>query len=241
MPFYCTLTESCFKGIKPEFFANNSNMTILFDFFSLFVCSDKLTSEFETFTVDYVFVNESYTLAPHFWWIIKGYKKFPHLSRLAARICQATASASVTERYWSALDFCFSKGRLNMSDTHIDIVIGDYSNLPLLNQEARDLNFTQFKMSMEEDINHCYIQANIWSEVRTSTERSLSAEDELVDKGDESLDVDLREVIEEVHVQSLISDITKENPVHLVVASDEDDANVVQILNYPPKKTSRNT
>ncbi|KAL0214790.1 hypothetical protein P9112_006974 [Eukaryota sp. TZLM1-RC] len=163
--FIIRMLNPALRSYNRDFFNDTDCMQIMFDFFHKFACqSTVLHSEFLIYSENYDYLEESESFPPHQWWFMFGAKIYPTLAALAVRLCGVTASASITERNWSAYDFQLTKRRLSLSEPVLDNIMSIYFNNPLLEQENVLLTMDCLSELLYKDHKATIEKMNLWAD-----------------------------------------------------------------------------
>ncbi|KAL0206712.1 hypothetical protein P9112_002019 [Eukaryota sp. TZLM1-RC] len=82
-----------------------------------------------------------------------------------------------------------------MSNQHLEDMMLIHFNMPLLEKKPVKINLSQIKEVWKQHPTDCYTSALQWAEEKAAIINEV--EDDVVDKEDECLDVDLRDIYDE--------------------------------------------
>ncbi|KAL0221623.1 hypothetical protein RCL1_001477 [Eukaryota sp. TZLM3-RCL] len=182
-----------------ELFANPAVTEIVRSFFNRWPqFSNNLNSEFNVFMDDLSYlVKEAEEMSPHHWWMEKAHIKFPNLCHIAAKVTQNSASASMTERNWSVMDYQVGCRRGSLTAENLDAIVDISFNYKALQKEKNYFTTTKLKEVMEANEHDTFLE--YWCEQRANIDERTVENDAITEVGDE-IDCDLVDLSEKVEI-----------------------------------------
>ncbi|KAL0249134.1 hypothetical protein GEMRC1_004367 [Eukaryota sp. GEM-RC1] len=192
-----------------QFFGNVELIQPVLKLFEKFPESKKnLEDEFRLYrNKPLLLATEAVNMPPHQWWAEAAYQYFPTLSIVAARITQASGSASMTERNWSFLDYQLDKRRLRLSNDSIDALLSVQFNFPALSKDENVMTYQKLTQCFDQPKGEASKLNQAWCNTRAEIDQVLMDNDAIQVLGDEIEDFDLSHVEEDIVNCDIIEEV----------------------------------
>ncbi|KAL0252030.1 hypothetical protein GEMRC1_001242 [Eukaryota sp. GEM-RC1] len=172
------LLNPALRKYNSNFVNDPELMRPLKEFFKKFgTFSKTLSDEFDLFSIEDVFEEESFVKPPHQWWYSNGVDEYPTLSLVARRVTQASSSASITEQYWSALDFQLTDRRMSLTESNLELIMNVYFNTTLLSREPSLTSMKDLNSILEASMSQVFLETDRWADSRIGIEATFDQED----------------------------------------------------------------